>query len=127
MSQTQYDLLRSNLLKEKHALAKLRAELEGRQRKMYFECKKFRHLAYNCRNKREGEKRTLVSQNRFEALSSRVIRCGVEIRRQEENGRERVVQMAALPKMQPKEPACSIRRNAQENEIRCFECEGMGH
>jgi len=81
MSQTQYDLLISNLLKEKHALAKLRAELERRRGKMCFECKKFGHLACNCRNKREGEKKTLVPQNRFETLSSRVIRCGVEIRR----------------------------------------------
>jgi len=81
MSQTQYDLLISNLLKEKHALAKLRAELEGRWGKMCFECKKFGHLACNCRNKREGEKKMLVPQNRFETLSSRVIRCGVEIRK----------------------------------------------
>jgi len=94
---------------------------------MCFECKKFGHLAHNCRNKREGEKRTLVSQNKFEALSSRVMRCGVEIRRQEEDRKERVVQTATPPKVQPKKPACSIRRNAQENEIRCFECEGMGH
>jgi len=93
MSQTQYDLLISNLLKEKHALTKLRAELEGRWGKMCFKCKKFGHLACNCRNKRKGEKRTLVSQNRFEALSSRVMKYRVEIRRQEENRRERVVQM----------------------------------
>jgi len=26
-----------------------------------------------------------------------------------------------------KEPACSIRRNMQENEMRCFECKGVGH
>jgi len=58
---------------------------------MCFECKKFGYLARNCSNKREGEKRTLVPQNRFEALSSRVMRCGIEIRRQEEDGRERVV------------------------------------
>jgi len=84
MSQTQYDLLMSNLLKGKHALAKFRVELKKRQGKMCFECKKFRHLVCNCRNKREEEKRTLVPQNRFEALSSRVMRCGVKIRRQKE-------------------------------------------
>jgi len=63
MSQTQYDSL-INLLKEKRALTKLRAELEGRQGKMYFECKKFGHLAHNCRNKREREreKRMLAPQ-----------------------------------------------------------------
>jgi len=102
--------------------------LEGRQGKICFECKKFGYLACNCRNQREGKKRMLVSQNRFEALSSRVIRYGVEIRRQEEDRRERVVQIAAPPKVQPKKkPACSIRRNTQENEIKCFEYEGVGH
>jgi len=56
MSQTQYDSLMSNLLKEKHALAKLRAELEGKQGKLCYGCKKFGHLACNYRNRREGEK-----------------------------------------------------------------------
>jgi len=38
------------------------------------------------------------------------------------------VQTAVPPKVQPKkEPAYFIRRNAQENEIRCFECERVGH
>jgi len=38
------------------------------------------------------------------------------------------VQVAVPQKMQlQKELAHSIRRNAQENEIRCFECEGVGH
>jgi len=118
----------SNLLKKKHALAKLRAKLKGRWGKMCFEYKKFGHLACNCKNKRKGEKRTLVSQNRFKALLSRVIRCGVEIKRQEENKKERVVQMAALLKMQPKkELAHSIRRNVQENEMRYFKCERIEH
>jgi len=56
------------------------------------------------------------------------MRCRVEIRRQEEDQRERVVQMVVPSKVQPKkELAHSIRRNVQENEIRCFECEGVGH
>jgi len=78
---------------------------------------------------REKEKRGYwFSQNRFEALLSRMMRCGVEIRRQEENRRERVVQMTVPPKVQPKkEPAYSIKRNAKENEIRYFECKGVGH
>jgi len=30
--------------------------------------------------------------------------------------------------VQPKkEPACSIRRNMQENDMTCLKCEGMGH
>jgi len=48
------------MLNQKHVLAKLRAELEERRGKMCFECKKFRHLAHNCRNKRKEEKRTLI-------------------------------------------------------------------
>jgi len=70
----------SNLLKEKHALAKLREELEGRKEKMCRSCKGFRHLACNCRNKKEGEKRTTVPQNKFEVLGSRVMQCEVEER-----------------------------------------------
>jgi len=34
MSQTQYKTLMSNLLKQKHSLAKLREELEGREGKL---------------------------------------------------------------------------------------------
>jgi len=48
--------------------------------------KGFGHLVYNCRNRKEGEKRMAVSQNKFEVLKSRIMQCGVEkrvIRRQE--------------------------------------------
>jgi len=147
----------SNLLKEKYALAKLRAELEERQEKLCYRCKKFRYLVHNCRNRREGEKKTLIPQNRFEVLSSRVMRCRIEIRRQERDRKEeekticcfkckeegyqwkeclerrkerrkRVVQVVVPQKVQlQKELVCSIRRNAQENEMRCFKCEGVGH
>jgi len=68
----------SNLLNEKHALAKLRAELEGRKGKLCRCCKKFGHLAQNCRNRKGEEKGTVVPQNKFEVLSSRVMQCGVE-------------------------------------------------
>jgi len=78
----------SSMLNQKFALAKLRAELEERQGKLCYKYKKFGHLTCNCRNKKEKEKRASVLQNRFEVLSSRVIRCGVEIRRQEGNRKE---------------------------------------
>jgi len=41
MSQEQYNSLMSSLLKEKHALAKLREELEGRKGKLCRSCKGF--------------------------------------------------------------------------------------
>jgi len=91
MSQQQYNDLISTMLKQKHALAKLRAELKERKKKMYFEYKKFGHLACNCRNKGVEEKKTPASQNRFEMLSSRVMRCGVEIRKQERKRKEEVI------------------------------------
>jgi len=68
----------STILKEKRALNKLRAELEGRKGKLCRCCKKFGHLARNCRNRRGEEKGTVVSQNKFEVLSSRVMQYGVE-------------------------------------------------
>jgi len=43
-------------------------------------CKRFRHLAYNCRNKEEGKKGTIVPKNKFEVLRSKVMQCGVEER-----------------------------------------------
>jgi len=67
----------SDLLKEKHALTKLREKLEGRKGKLCRSCKEFGHLAYNCRNKRERKKRTIVPQNKFEVLKSRVMQSGV--------------------------------------------------
>ena len=66
------------MLNEKRALAKLRAELEERKGKLCQSCKKFGHLARNCRNRRREEKETVVPQNKFEVLSSRVMQCGVE-------------------------------------------------
>jgi len=90
----------SNLLNEKCALAKLRTELEGRKGKLYWHCKKFGHLARNCRNKKKGEKGVKMPQNKFEILSSRVIQCGVE---------KRVV------------------RSMRTAAVRCFKCEEKEH
>jgi len=70
----------SNLLREKYSLAKLREKLEESKGKLCWCCKKFGHLAHNCRNKEEGKKRTIVPQNKFEVLKSRVMQCGVEER-----------------------------------------------
>jgi len=68
----------SNLLKEKHSLAKLREELEERKEKLCFGCKGFGHLAQNCRKQKETGKEVMISQNKFEVLRSRVMQCRVE-------------------------------------------------
>jgi len=70
----------SNLLKEKHSLAKLREKLEERRGKLCFSCKGFGHLARNCKNKREKEKGTVIFQNKFKVLKSRIMQCRVERR-----------------------------------------------
>jgi len=92
----------NSMLNQKHTLAKLRTELEGKPGKL-LQCKKFGYLAHNYRDKREGEMRILVPQNGFEMLSSRVMRCGVEIRKQER------------------------KRKKKEEAIRCFKCREEGY
>jgi len=61
-------------------MTKLGEELEGRKGKLCQCCKKFGHLARNCRSKREEEKKEVILVNKFEMLSSRVMQCGVEER-----------------------------------------------
>jgi len=100
MSQEQYNTLMSNLLREKHALAKLRVELEGRRGKLCRCCKGFGHLAQNCRNKNEEGKGAATSQNKFEILSSREMQCGVE---------ERIV------------------RSVRASVAKCFQCGDEGY
>ena len=100
MSQTQYKTLMSNLLNEKRALAKLRAELEGRKGKLCWCCKGFGHLVRNCRKQKETEKGVTMSQNKFEVLKSRVMQCGIE---------ERAV------------------RSMRTVAVRCFKCREEGH
>ena len=100
MSQEQYNALLSNLLKEKHTLTKLRVELEGRKGKLCRSCKGFRHLARNCRNRKEGEKGAEMPQNKFEVLSSRVMQC---------REGERTI------------------RSFRMSEVKCFRCGEEGH
>jgi len=80
---TQYNDLMSSMLKQKCSFTKLREELEERKRKLYFRCRKFRYLAQNYKNQEGGEKRKSVLPNKFKVLASRMMKCGVEIRRQE--------------------------------------------
>ena len=59
----------SDMLNQRHALAKLRAELEGRDGRICRRCRKFGHLTQRCRRAEEQKKEKVVI-NRFEALKS---------------------------------------------------------
>jgi len=152
MSQEQYNILLSNLLREKRTLAKLRVELEGRKGKLCRSCKGFGHLARNCRN-RDGERKgATMPQNKFEILKSRVMQCGVEGRtiksmrimkvrcfRYREEGHkyreclvwvkrkkeEKVVHVERPQKTQQEErPVCPAKGKAQEKERKLRRVEG---
>ena len=76
------------MLKEKQVLASLRAQLERRKEREYWSYRKFGHFAYNCKTKKEEEKRKREKpQNRYEMLVTRVmqyrVRSEVEVRQQE--------------------------------------------
>jgi len=58
-------------------LTKLRAKLERREERKYFDYKRFGYLACNCRNKNEEKKGKPIPRNKFEVLLSRVMRYGV--------------------------------------------------
>jgi len=68
----------SNLLNQKHALAKLKAELKGRRERICQCYRRFGHLAHNCRTKNKEKKRKSILQDRFEVIASRVMQCGVK-------------------------------------------------
>jgi len=136
------------MLKERRALAKLRVELEGRKGKLCRCYRKFGHLARNCRNKRREKEGTVVPQNKFEVLSSRVMQCGIEERvvrsiravvvkcfrcGVEKHKcrecplwvkKERVVRVAMPQKVQQeRRPACPVRGEVQEKKLRKVEQE----
>ena len=62
----------SDMLNQKHALTKLKAELEGREGRICRKCGRFEHLAWKCRS-REEEKKRMVVGNKFEALKNKVM------------------------------------------------------
>jgi len=99
MSLDQYNQLMSNMLNKRYALAKLRAELERREGRLYRHCGRFGHVAQKCRSGKEKIKK-IKSQNRFEVLKSQVMQYRIrEVRRQE----------------------------IVRGEVRCFRCGEKGH
>jgi len=60
----------NNMLNQQQTLTKLRVELEGRKKRKCFSCKKFRHLACNCRNSIGEKEEKLIPKNKFEVLVS---------------------------------------------------------
>ena len=102
MSLDQYNSLMSSILNQQCTLIRLRAKLEKRNKRKCWSCEKFRHLAHNCRNKNEKEKRKLISRNKFEVLLSRVTRYRI---------REEV----------------RIRRNKMVKEVKCFRYQRVEH
>jgi len=47
----------SRMLNQQCALAKLRAEIEGRKGRVCWGCRRFGHLACNCRNIKEAKEK----------------------------------------------------------------------
>jgi len=79
----------SDMLNQRHALTKLRAELEGREGRICRKCRRFEHLTQKYRSGEEQEKKA-VRGNRFKVLKSRVMQCGVRKVRRQEMMREEV-------------------------------------
>jgi len=71
MSLKQYNQLMNNILNQWWTLTKLRTELEEKEKRKCFGCKRFEHLAYNCRKWRKIEKRRPSPHNKFKVLVSR--------------------------------------------------------
>ena len=103
----------SDMLNQRQALAKLRAELEGREGRICRKCGRFRHLARKCRNEEKQEKK-VVGGNRFEVLKSRVIQCGVREVRRQEVVREEVKCFGCGEKGHKKWECPNMRRRKQE-------------
>ena len=78
MSLEQYNSLISGMLNKQCALAKLKTEIEGKEGRICWECKRFGHLVCNCRNKKGETKGKPIPQNKFEVIASRVMQCGVK-------------------------------------------------
>jgi len=116
MSLEVYNQLMSDMLNQRHTLAKLRAELEGREGRIYRKYGRFRHLAWRCRNGEELKKKT-VGGNKFEVLASRVMQCGVREVRRQEIVREEVKCFGCGKKGHKKWECPNMRKRKQEEAV----------
>jgi len=91
-----------SMFNQRCALAKLRAEIEGREGRVCWECRKFGHLACNYRNKKGETKGKLTPRNKFKVIASRVMQCGVK-------------------------EGAEIKRQEMIEEVKCFRCWRIGH
>ena len=72
------------MLNQWYTLAKLRAEIEEREERVCWECKKFGHLACDYRDRKGEIKGKPIPQNKYEVIASRIMQCEVreEVKRQ---------------------------------------------
>jgi len=103
----------SDMLNQRHALAKLRAELEGREGRICRKYGRFGHLARKCRSEEEQEKKA-VGENRFEMLKSRVIQYGIREMRRQEVVRKEVKCFGCREKEHKKWEYLNMRKRKQE-------------
>ena len=103
MSLEQYNSLMSSMLNQQYTLTRLRAEIEEREERMYWKCRKFGYLIHNCRNKKEKTKGKLVLQNKFKVIASRVMQYGM------------------------KEKVKVRKQKTVEKRVQYFRCWGVGH
>ena len=56
--------------------------------KKCFSCKNFKHITYNCRNKKIREKSTQMFSNKFKVLMNKIIEVEIFSRREKKKDRK---------------------------------------